>query len=330
MLRTGPNNLITDVAGLKVGHASDDRVGTGATVLLFDTPFAAAVDIGGGGPGVRETETLAPENLVNGIDAIVLSGGSVFGLGAADGVAAWLSARGIGLRLRPDGKAIPIVPAGVLHDLTSLGDKDWGETPPYRVLGREAAQAATASFELGAEGAGKGAKAGHHKGGIGSASIALGEGAIVGALAAVNSVGSVFMPDGESFWSWPFEIDGEFGNRPPPGRQQAHDPIPDECGLSTLGKLSPGGNTTLAVVATDVRLDKGELKRVAMMAQDGIARAIRPAHTPFDGDLVFAVSNGAIEADTGLARALTIARIGSAAADCLARAIARGVYEARE
>jgi L-aminopeptidase/D-esterase-like protein len=328
MLRPGPRNLITDVAGLRVGNATDEGAGTGVTTLLFDTPWTTAIDIGGGGPGVRETETLAPENVINGIHALVLAGGSVFGLAAADSVAVWLAARGTGMRLNPNGLAIPIVPAAVLHDLGNPGDKNWGEMPPYQRLGRESAEVATEAFTLGAVGAGRGAMTGYRKGGLGSASLDLGDGLIVGALAAVNSVGSVYMPDGETFWAWPFEIDGEFGGRMPRGPANAVDPAPDESRLAALGRLSAGANTTLAVVATNARLDKSELKRVAMMAQDGIARAVRPAHTPFDGDLVFATASGAIELEGGGARQRAVARIGSASADCLARAIARGVHHA--
>jgi L-aminopeptidase/D-esterase-like protein len=328
MLKPGPRNLITDVPGLTVGHATDERVQTGVTTILCAGAWAAAVDIGGGGPGVRETETLAAENLVGGIHAVVLTGGSVFGLGAADGVVARLSARGIGLRLKPDGKAIPIVPSAVLHDLSSPGDKDWGEEPPYRALGLASVDAAAEDFALGSIGAGRGARAGKRKGGIGSASLDLGDGLVVGALAAVNAVGSTMMPDGETYWAWPFEIDGEYGGRVPSGPAAAIEPMPDESGLAGLGRLSAGANTTLAVVATNAALTKAEAKRVAMMAQDGIARAVRPAHTPFDGDLVFAMAGGAIALPQDGARWQAIARIGSAAADCLARAIARGVHHA--
>ncbi|WP_157218138.1 P1 family peptidase [Flavisphingomonas formosensis] len=324
----GPRNLITDVAGLRVGHATDEAAGTGVTTLLTATPWIASVDIGGGGPGVRETETLAPENLVAGVHGIVLSGGSVFGLAAADGAVTWLSARGIGMRLRPEGHAIPIVPAAVLHDLAGDGDKKWGEEPPYRRLGAASVDAASEDFALGSVGAGRGAMAGYRKGGIGSASLVFADGLVVGALAAVNSIGSAFMPDGRTYWAWPFEHGSEFGGYLPSGPGGAQDPMPDESRLATLGRLSAGANTTLCVIATNAVLDKAEARRVAMMAQDGIARAIRPAHTPFDGDLVFALASGAIDLPADGGRALAVARIGSAAADCLARAIARGVHHA--
>jgi L-aminopeptidase/D-esterase-like protein len=328
MIRPGARNLITDIAGLRVGHATDERAGTGVTTLLTNGPWIASVDIGGGGPGVRETETLNPENLVAGVHAITLSGGSVFGLAAADGVVARLSALGVGMRLRPDGHFIPIVPAAVLHDLSNPGDKNWGEKPPYRALGRMSVDAATEDFALGSVGAGRGAMAGYRKGGIGSVSLDLGDGTIVGALVAANPVGSAFMPDGATFWAWPFEIDGEYGGRSPSVDVRALDPAPDETRLASLGRLNAGANTTLGVVATNAALTKSEAKRVAMMAQDGIARAVRPAHTPFDGDLVFALSSGERPLPDGNDRWLAIARIGSAAADCVARAIARGVYQA--
>jgi L-aminopeptidase/D-esterase-like protein len=324
--RPGARNLISDIEGLTVGHATDEAAGTGVTILLCPAPWVAAVDIRGGGPGVRETETLAPENVVAGVHAICLSGGSVFGLAAADGVVGRLSARGVGLRLRPDGKAIPIVPAAVLHDLSNDGDKDWGETSPYVALGKAALDAATADFAQGSVGAGRGAMAGYRKGGIGSVSLCLGDGLVVGALVVANPVGSAYMADGRAFWAWPFEIDGEYGAVAPDLFVRAIDPAPDETRLSTLGRLSAGANTTLAVVATNADLDKAEAKRFAMMAQDGISRAVRPAHTPFDGDLVFALASGAVALGHDSARQAKIARLGSAAADCLARAIARAVY----
>lgn len=326
--RPGPLNLITDVAGLTVGHATDAAVETGVTTLVCGAAWRAGVDVRGGGPGLRETESLAPENLVGRADAIVLSGGSVFGLAAADGVAAVLSARGVGLALKPGAPAIPIVPAAVLHDLGNRGDKAWGLEPPYRRLGMASLEAAAIDFEMGSVGAGRGAMAGLLKGGVGSTSLDLGGGLIVGALAAVNCVGSAMTPGNEAYWAWPFEIDGEFGGVRPSGHRDASDPAPDESRLSALGRLQPGANTTLAVVAVSADLTTAECKRLAMMAQDGLARAVRPAHTPFDGDVVFALASGAVGLGEGNDRAVQIARLGSAAADCLARAIARGVRAA--
>jgi L-aminopeptidase/D-esterase-like protein len=323
----GPKNLITDVAGLKVGHATDEAVRTGVTVLLCESGWAAAVDVRGGGPGTRETDALAPENLVGRAHAVVFAGGSVFGLAAADGVAATLSAQGTGLQLRAGSPAIPIVPCAVLHDLSNGGDKNWGLSPPYRDLGLHASAAAQPDFALGSCGAGRGALAGMHKGGIGSSSLDCYGGLMVGALVAVNSVGSVLMPDGKTFWAWPFELQKEFGGGGrPESIMDSSDPAPDEARLSALGRLRTGVNTTIAVVACNADLSSVECKRVAMMAQDGIARALRPAHTPFDGDTVFALASAELPLDNDILRAAQVGRIGSAAADCLARAIARAVH----
>lgn len=329
MFKPGPRNLITDVPGLTVGHATDERVKSGVTVLLCGGDWVTAVDVRGGGPGTRETEALSPENLVGRAHAVVLAGGSVFGLGAADGVAAALSARDVGLHLRPGSPAIPIVPAAVLHDLGNGGDKNWGLDPPYRALGMAALAAAVADFSSGSVGAGTGAMAGFVKGGIGSASLDLGSGLIVGALVAVNSVGSAVMPDGRTYWAWPFELDAEFGGLPPPQQGAGSDPAPEDARLLGLGRLQPGANTTLGVVACSADLTTVECKRIAMMAQDGIARAVRPAHTPFDGDTLFALSSGAVALETTRQRASHIGLIGSAAADCMARAIARAVHLSR-
>ena len=327
MFRPGPKNLITDVAGLKVGHATDESVRTGVTAVICAGGWTAAVDVRGGGPGTRETDALAPENLVARAHAVVLAGGSVFGLAAADGVTAALSAQGIGLQLRPGSPAIPIVPCAVLHDLSNGGDKNWGLSPPYRDLGLSAAGAARSEFALGSVGAGRGALAGMRKGGIGSASLDCHEGLMVGALVAVNAVGSVLMPDGKTYWAWAYELEKEFGGGgPPTSPMDLSDPAPDETRLLAIGRLRPGANTTIAVVACNADLSAAECKRVAMMAQDGIARAVRPAHTPFDGDTVFALAGADLALDASLLRAVQIGRIGSAAADCLARAVARAVH----
>jgi L-aminopeptidase/D-esterase-like protein len=330
VFRPGAKNLITDIAGLKVGHAVDEPARTGVTALLCAAGWAASVDVRGGGPGTRETDALASENLVGRAHALVLAGGSVFGLAAADGVAASLSMQGIGLQLRSKSPAIPIVPSAVLHDLGNGGDKNWGLSPPYRELGIRAIAAAGTDFALGSVGAGRGAMAGLLKGGIGSASVDLHDGLMVGALVAVNSVGSALMPDGKTYWAWAFELGEEFGGGGPPrDAMDMGDPAPDESRLLAIGRLTPGANTTLAVVACNADLNTVECKRVAMMAQDGIARALRPAHTPFDGDTVFALASGELVLEKNLLRPAHVGRIGSAAADCLARAIARGVHEAR-
>jgi len=329
MLKPGHNNLITDVPGITVGNATDEKVGTGVTVARCERAFISAVDVRGGAPGLRETETLAPENLVGRTDAIILTGGSVFGLAAADGAASVLSQSGVGLRISDGGPPIPIVPAAVLHDLGNEGDKDWGAHPPYHRLGSEAVKSAAIKFSLGSVGAGVGAKAGLLKGGLGSASIDLGGGALVGALVVANPVGSVMMPDGKTFYAWPWEIGDEFGDRGAPTGKDTIDPFPDQSRLGA--RMKAGANTTIAVVATSLALSNTETKRVAMMAHDGIARAVRPAHTPFDGDVVFAVSTAhqALPEASAIARPAIVAQIGAAAADCLARAIARAVYEAQ-
>ena len=327
MLKPGALNLITDVEGLTVGNATDEKVQTGVSVLRCAQAFVSAVDVRGGAPGVRETDTLAPENLVGRSDAIVLTGGSVFGLAAADGVASALSQDNVGLRIGEKGPAIPVVPAAVLHDLANDGDKNWGEEPPYRALGAAAVKNASDKFDLGAVGAGRGAMAGSLKGGLGSASIVLDQGITVGALVAANPVGSVVTDDGKTFYAWPWEHDGEFGGQQPPTAKDGCDPFPAHSRLNK--KPQAGANTTIAIVATNADLTNVEAKRVAMMAHDGIARAVRPAHTPFDGDIVFAVATAAQSAPADpLARASMTARIGAAAGDCLARAIARAVYEA--
>ena len=322
--RPGPLNLLTDVEGLAVGSAADARAATGATVVLCAQPTVCAVDVRGGAPGTRETDLLAPGRLVEGVDAVVLSGGSVHGLAAADGAVGWLAAQGRGFAFGPGVPTAPIVPAAILFDLAGEGDKRWGDEPPYRRLGWEAAAAAAPGrFALGAVGAGHGARAGRLQGGLGSASLVGEEGLAVGALAAVNAMGSAVMPGARAFWAWTEEIGGEYGGvRPPPGWRP---PAPDDWGLA---KLAPGlrQNTTLAVVATDAALTPGQAQRLAVMAQDGLARALRPVHTPFDGDVVFALATARRPLPEPWARSLTL--LGERAAATLARAVARGVHAA--
>jgi L-aminopeptidase/D-esterase-like protein len=321
--RPGPRNLITDVPGLKVGQAQDPTVRTGTTVILPDEAAVVAADVRGGGPATRETDATEPQNLVHAFDAVVLSGGSVYGLAAPDGVVAWLGAhgRGYGLSPKPGVPKSPVIPSAALYDLANGGNKGWGLRPPYWDLGLAAVQAVSDRFELGTAGAGYGAMAGSLKGGIGSASIVTADGFTVGALVAVNSAGSVVAPGTRQFWATPFEIGQEFGGL---GTSQLH-AGPDDWGRP---KPHPGAreNTTLAVVATDAKLTSDEARRMAIMAQDGMARAIRPVHAPFDGDAVFVLSTGRRALPEPRPFALTV--LGAAAADCLARAIARGVYEA--
>ncbi|HXP05580.1 MAG TPA: P1 family peptidase [Stellaceae bacterium] len=317
MAASGPRNLITDVPGILVGQAEHRAGRTGTTVLLAETPAMAAVDIRGGAPGGRETALLEPGNLVERVDAIVLSGGSAFGLDAASGVADWLAEHGRGFAVRD--VRVPIVPAAILFDLGFPGRRHWRGAPPYRRLGRTAVSSASRDFALGNAGAGLGAKAGRLKGGNGSASLRLIDGVTVGALVAVNSWGSVVRPDCGRFWAVDLALPGEIDAQPPLP-EAALDP---EDYSACAGPVA-GANTTIAIVATDAPLDKNSCLRMAIMAQDGLARAIRPAHTPFDGDTVFALSTGSGSAMPPEA----VLRIGSAAADCLARAIMRAVTAA--
>jgi L-aminopeptidase/D-esterase-like protein len=324
MSRAGPLNLITDVAGLKVGQAEDAAVRTGVTVLLPDDRAVCAVDVRGGAPGTRETDALAADTLVEAVDAIVLAGGSVYGLAAADGVTALLGARQRGFRLAASSAApvSPVIPAAILYDLANGGSKDWGLETPYRALGMAAAEAAGERFSLGTAGAGYGAMAGRLKGGVGSASAVSEDGFTVGALAAVNSFGSAVAPGTRAFWAAPFEVGDEFGALGAGDLRAA----PGDWGQFKGAPATARENTTIACVATDAVLTPAEARRVAVMAQDGMARALRPVHTPFDGDVVFVLATGRHEIQGP--RPMTIARVGALAADCLARAIARGVYEA--
>jgi len=313
----GERNLITDIPGLMVGNAEDHRLKSGVTVITADAPFTAAVHVMGGAPGMRDTALLEPDKLVTDIDAIVLSGGSAFGLDAAGGVMQALREKGRGFGL---GEArVPIVPTAILFDLLNGGDKDWQENP-YPALGREAFLQAGADFELGTAGAGTGAVAGEVKGGLGSASVVLDNGFRVGALVAVNALGSPLAPGQKRFWAAPFEIEAEFGGL---GLPDAIDPLA-EPNLPKL-KARPGSNTTIAIVATNAELPKSGCLRLATAAQDGMARALVPAHTPFDGDCVFGLATGS----AGPASPVDQLMLGHVASLCLARAIARGVHAAR-
>ncbi|MDP6564596.1 MAG: P1 family peptidase [Alphaproteobacteria bacterium] len=317
MIRPGPRNLITDVDGITVGNAEDPRAITGVTVVLPEEGAMAGVDVRGAAPGTRETDLLDPSCMVDRIDAVCLSGGSVHGLQAGDAVVAWLTARDRGFALGP--WRLPIVPGAIIFDLNCGGDKDWGEEPPYRRLARQACDVAGTDFALGNAGAGMGACAGRLKGGLGSASAVGDDGLQVAALAVANPVGATVMPGGGTFWAWALEQDGELGGQLPPTR-----PAGGEGEIPVESRI--GGNTTLAVVATNATLDNAQARRLATMAHDGMARAIRPVHTPFDGDTIFALSTARrpLPEPAGMA----IARIGSLAADCLSRAIARAVFEA--
>jgi L-aminopeptidase/D-esterase-like protein len=338
MAAPGPRNLITDVAGLAVGCAHDARVATGVTVVRPSARVVAGVDVRGGGPGARETEALAPENLVASVDAIVLAGGSVYGLAAADAVTTVLGAAGQGFALRPGTGApvSPVVPAAILFDLANGGDKAWGEDPPYNRLGRTALAAVGEDFSMGRAGAGYGARAGATVGGLGSASAVTTDGLTVGALVAVNAFGAVRIPGSNAFWAWPHEQTWngapEFGGARPDAAALVAVRDLEDWGAAKLDPRALAeaarAHTTIAVVATDAALTPAQAKRLAVMAQTGIARAVRPAHAPFDGDIVFALSTAARPLPEPAA--VSVARLGALAADCLSRAIARGVWLAEQ
>ncbi len=313
-MNTGPRNLITDVPGLWVGNAQDEVLKSGTTVVVGDAPFTASVHVMGGAPGTRETDLLAPDKSVEAVDALVLSGGSAFGLDACSGVVDGLRTAGRGFQV--GGAVIPLVPGAILFDLLNGGDKTWSDNP-YRALGRRAFDAAALEIELGTTGAGTGALSAMMKGGLGSASLVLPDGTTVGALVAANPVGAVTTPGDRHFYAAPFEVGAEFGGLGP-------DPA-SGLGMSLdsrkLRAQSSRENTTIAIVATDAALTKAQCHRVAVAAHDGIGRATVPAHTPHDGDLVFALSTG--DCTPG-----DVMMIGHAAALCLSRAIARAIFHA--
>ncbi|EDQ33444.1 L-aminopeptidase/D-esterase [Hoeflea phototrophica DFL-43] len=321
MSTSGQRNLITDVAGLRVGNANDHKINSGVTAILCDPGATAAVQVLGGAPGTRETDLLEPHNTVQSVNGLVLSGGSAFGLDAASGAQAYLREQDIGFEVGPH--RIPILPAAILFDLINGGDKDWGRYPPYRELGYQAAANASEDFAIGSQGAGLGALTATVKGGLGSASFVTPDGHVVGALVAVNPMGSAIIGDTRHFWAAPFEIGGEFGGLGMPS------PMPDDSSdlrIKFRDMQRGGANTTIAVIATDAALTKAEAKRLAIAAHAGFARAIWPSHTPFDGDLVFALATGASGRKPSLD---AFVDLGAAAASTMSRAIARGVQAAQ-
>lgn len=318
MMHPGPLNLLTDVQGLYVGNTQDAALKSGVTVLTADAPFTASVHIMGGAPGTRETDLLAPDKSVACVDALVLSGGSAFGIDACSGVVDGLRAQGRGFPVGP--VQVPIVPGAILFDLLNGGAKGW-QSNPYPALGRAALEDASTTFSMGSVGAGTGATTGSIKGGLGSASLVLANGITVGALVAANPVGAVTTSGSRHFFAAPFEVGSEFGGLGPDPRSGLGLGLDD----TKLHGASDRENTTIAIVATDATLDKSQCQRMAVAAHDGMARAIVPSHTPMDGDLVFAVSQGQKPLADPVA---DLAVIGHAAAVCLARAIARGVYHA--
>jgi L-aminopeptidase/D-esterase-like protein len=318
---------ITDVGGIRVGqhHRLDTDVtlgngwASGTTVVLTPPGTVGAVDGRGGAPGTRETDLLDPINSVRHVDAVVLSGGSAFGLAAADGVMAWLEEQDRGVAM--EGGVVPIVPAAVVFDLPVGGWK----CRPTAEFGYAAAERAGTEVAIGTVGAGTGARVGVLKGGVGTASVTLGSGVTVGALVVVNAAGDVVDP--ATGLPWLADQIAEFGLVAPPADQIA-------AYADRHTELSPL-NTTLAVVATDATLSKAGCRRVAVAAQDGLARTIRPCHTPLDGDTVFALATGAIEVPLDPTtpasmspEAPLITAVGAAAADCLARAVLVGVLAA--
>jgi len=311
----GPRNAITDVDGIRVGNHADAGMRSGVTVILPDTPCVAAADIRGGAPGTRETDLLDPANSVEVIHGLVFSGGSAFGLDAAAGAVSWLAVQGRGLEVR--GVRVPIVPAAIIFDAPAGGRQDWHDDPPYRRMATAACEAAGLDVAQGNVGAGLGATAGPLKGGLGTASCLV-DGYQVGALAISNPFGSTVAADSGVFWAGPLEMDGELGVQPDLPRLR-----PEERGYEPFGEAA--GNTTLVAVATNAKLSKAQAQRVAIMAQDGFARAIRPVHSPFDGDSVFVLATGTAQQPVDPP---TLSSLGMAAADAVARAIAKGVYNA--
>ncbi len=313
------HNVITDLAGIRVGNAHDADLMSGVTAILFDGPTIASGVTRGGAPGGRDTGFLEPEMTAPGLHAVVLSGGSAFGLDAAGGVQSVLRERGIGFAI--GAARVPLVVQAITFDLLNGGAKFWGRMPPYWELGWQAAAAARpGAFELGSVGGGYGVTTATCRGGLGSASTTTPRGFAVGAIAVVNAVGTVTVGDGPQFWAAPYEVGTEFGGLGLPS------PLPaGALALRIKGGAPP--STTIALVVTDAILTKAQAKRLAIMADDGLAKAVRPTHAPMDGDTVFAVST--LRAPL-VNETLDLTEIGMAAGDCLARAIARGVYEAAD
>lgn len=319
------NKANLNVTGIRVAHAQNTSVKTGVTVILPDSPATCSVDVRGGGPGTREISALQDGGLIEQVHAIVLSGGSVYGLAAADGVTAWLGHQGVGYAPGPAPIPVsPIVPSAILFDNANGGNKAWGLEPPFRDLAIEACenlprQTPQTHIAEGMVGAGFGATAGLYAGGLGAASEMVG-GVTVQAIIAANPVGSPFMPGTECPWAWSFEKDAEFGGKRPPVNYIGTKAV--DTKLAFL--KNAGQSTVIGALITDAALSQKQLKRLAMMGQDGIAMAVQPAHTPLDGDTLFSLSTGEVASNSPVA----LAEIGAAAARCVARALMRGVYYA--
>ncbi|GGM41100.1 hypothetical protein GCM10012275_10120 [Longimycelium tulufanense] len=326
--RPGPRNAITDVPGVLVGHHHHlgDGWATGVTVVLTPEGAVGGVDIRGGGPGTRETEALEPTRLVGQVHGICLGGGSAFGLAAADGVMRWLAERGHGFPVGPaPHQVVPIVPAAVLFD---LGRGEWDNRPDAG-FGYAACEAATAGpVAQGCVGAGTGATVGSLKGGVGTASVVLPDGAVLGALVALNAMGEAVDLASGLPWAAQLGLPGEFGLRAPEKGEV-------EAARAALVHTKQPLNTTLGVIATDLALTKAECRRVATVAQDGLARALRPAHSMFDGDTLFTLATGArdLGGDTDVFASVTRAGaldvVCGAAADVVTRAVVHALLAAR-
>lgn len=308
-------NLITDIAGVTVGHATDLQLASGVTVILFDRAVTASGITLGGAPGTRDTTLLDPGMTVGEVDAFVLSGGSAFGLDAAGGVQGALRAAGRGFQVGP--VRVPIVPQAILMDLLNGGNKEWGRHSPYHGMGEHACLATSEDFALGSVGAGTGATTASVKGGLGSASAVSSKGYRIGAIAAVNALGSPTVGGGPHFWAAPFERENEFGGMGLPST------FSEEHTTFRLKGMQETA-TTIGAVVTDATLSKQQAYRLAIMAQDGVARAILPAHLPLDGDTVFSAATGEKPLDA-MADYLELCHL---ATTVMARAVARGVYEA--
>ncbi|MGL1921889.1 MAG: P1 family peptidase [Hyphomicrobiales bacterium] len=322
----GKRNLISDVDGITIGNISNQKLKSGVTAIVCDEPTIASVHVMGGAPGTRDTELLSPENIVDHVDGLVLSGGSAFGIDAGAGAMAAMQQAGRGFEIGD--VRVPITPAAILFDLLNGGDKDWGRYPPYREMGFDAVQAADVEFELGSVGAGTGALAANCKGGLGSASSIItfedGQQITIGAIVAANPLGSPLVGESNRFWAAPFEMDDEFGGLgiASPFPANAYD-------LRIKGRdaQKSGANTTIAVIATDACLTTSQAKRLAVASHDGFARAIYPSHTPLDGDLIFALATGKSGVTPDVSQQIDL---GAIAANTMSRAIARGIYAARK
>jgi len=313
--------MIDLLPGYRIGHAHDAQVKTGVTVIVPDAPASASVDVRGGGPGTREISALQDGGLIEQVHAIVLSGGSVYGLAAADAVTRWLGTQRIGYAPGPAPVPVsPIVPSAILFDNANGGDKDWGLQPPYSALALKACEALQSRAAEGAAGAGHGATAGVYPGGLGIATEESG-GIRVQAVIAANPVGSPFLPNTDCPHAWIYEREGEFGGRRPPTNYTWSDP--QDTKLAFL--KGAGQSTVIGAVLTDAALTQKQLKRLAIMAQDGLAMSVQPSHTPLDGDTIFALSLG----DKSCERPVELAELGAAAARATARALTRGVLAAQ-